>query len=104
MGHAFGVAGLEGRGDADDEQYQLMQMAHQTNLANISEKNRELVPIFSSQVIARYEQFRYKGLEVDLMQKVDGEEGSQKTFAPLEKGLVGIASKYEGDDEGQSKF
>ena len=72
----------------------------------ISEKNRELVPIFSSQVITKYEQFSYKGLEADVSDiiknatEVDPETG-QKKFIPLTDGLHGIASGYKGEEEGQ---
>ena len=65
-------------------------------MAIIDKKHHELVPIFSSQVIARYEQFSYKGLEVDVMTSNKNEDGTTK-FLKLEKGLTGIASKYEGE-------
>lgn len=84
-----------------------MQIAHENNLANISAEHRELVPIFSSQVIARYEQFQYKGLEVDINEPRKGKgdsNGDGKEFIKLEKGLVGIASNYDGVGQDQSKF
>lgn len=63
----------------------------------VEKKHQELVPIFSSQVIEKYEKFSYKGLEVDLMVNPLNEDGTKK-FVPLEKGLSGIASSYEGEN------
>jgi hypothetical protein len=70
--------------------------ADEQALMLVEQKHRELVPIFSSQVIERYEKFSYKGLEVDLMVDPMNEDGTKK-FVPIEKGLTGIASNYEGE-------
>ena len=69
----------------------------ETALVAVQNDHRELVPIFSSQVIQRYEQFNYKGLTVDLTANPLNEDGTKK-FLPLEKGKSGIASKYEGEE------
>lgn len=68
-----------------------------TDLVVVDQKHRELVPIFSSQVIQRYENFAYKGLEVDLTSNPLNEDGTKK-YVPISKGLTGIASKYEGEN------
>ena len=48
----------------------------------------ELIPIFSSQVIQRYENLSYKGLEIP----------TERTEPqPVKKGKVGIASSYDMD-------
>lgn len=80
------------------------QNPEEHQLALISKQNQALIPIFSSQVIQRYEKFSYKGLEVDLAQSLKDsvDENGQKRFAKIEKGLVGIASQYEG--RGDSEF
>lgn len=64
------------------------------------------MPIFSAQVITKYEQFAYKGLEADVgdiiknATEVDPETGRKK-FIPLTEGLSGIASSYKGEDDGK---
>lgn len=46
----------------------------------VSKQNQALVPIFSSQVIARYEQFSYKGLEADVKDMIkNATEVDEKT-------------------------
>ena len=45
---------------------ELLTHEFEQELVHVSVKNRELVPIFSSMVIEKYEQFTYKGLQVDL--------------------------------------
>ena len=62
----------------------------------VEQKHRDLVPIFSSQVIERYEKFSYKGLEVDLTSNPLNEDGTKK-FVKIEEGLSGIASNYKGE-------
>ena len=58
-------------------------------------------------MIARYEQFSYKGLEADVKDmiknatEVDEKTGEKINFVPVSKGLSGIASGYEGEQEGQ---
>ncbi len=53
-------------------------------------EHQELVPIFSSQIITRYENLQYKGLEI-------GKGTTEVT--KFEKGLTGIASTYQKETE-----
>ena len=50
----------------EQEIFEHEHQADETALVSVSEQNRELIPIFSSQVLSKYEKFSYKGLEVDL--------------------------------------
>ena len=83
---------------------QVAYEADETALVAISDKNKELVPIFSSQVIQRYEQFTYKGLEADIGDMIKNatevDENGKKKFVPITEGLSGIASSYEGENDG----
>jgi|LauGreDrversion4_2_1035121.scaffolds.fasta_scaffold1817300_2 hypothetical protein len=56
-------------------------------------EHHELVPIFSSQIIQRYENLSYKGLEISEKSEV----------VKIEKGLTGIASSYK-KEKSESDF
>lgn len=51
-------------------------------------EHQELVPIFSSQILHRYENLQYKGLQIV-------PESEKPAICKPEKGLTGIASKYK---------
>lgn len=54
-------------------------------------EHQALVPIFSSQIIQRYDNLSYKGLEMG--------SGDKTEAATIEKGLTGIASSYKKETE-----
>lgn len=61
----FNVLLERGEKKEEDDQKDILEHqfeADEQALVAISKQNRELVPIFSSQVIEKYEQFSYKGL------------------------------------------
>ena len=51
---------------------------------------RELVPIFSSQTLVKYEEQTFKGLDLSTQKDIQG--GEIKHILP---GKVGIASRYD---------
>ncbi len=51
-----------------------------------------MVPIFSSQILSRYEKLTYKGLEIP-----KSKDEKDKEVGPIKKGLTGIASSYDRD-------
>ena len=53
-------------------------------------EHQELVPIFSSQVLQRYDNLQYKGLQMV-------SEADRPAIGKPEKGLTGIASSYKKD-------
>jgi hypothetical protein len=52
-------------------------------------EHQELIPIFSSHTLQRYENLTYKGLEI-------AKEKSEVT--KIQKGLTGIASSYDNEN------
>jgi hypothetical protein len=52
------------------------------------------VPIFSVQVLQRYEQQTFKGLDIQTQQSLQLNETGTREVKSIQKGLTGIASKY----------
>lgn len=63
------------------------------SMALVSSEHRELVGIYSAQVINKYEKLTFKGLDLATQQKLQG-EGEAK-LKKVVKGKTGIASMYE---------
>lgn len=57
-------------------------------MALVKKEHQDLVPIFSSQVLSRYDNLSFKGL--DIKQNVE--------VKPIQKGLTGIASHYDKEE------
>ena len=57
-------------------------------------EHRDLVPIFTPQVLQKFDQLSFKGLDLQMQIELQGAE--VKKVIP---GKVGIASAYEGETE-----
>lgn len=79
-----------------------MTTKHETESHNLEDiyalvqtGHRELVPIFSVQVLQKYEQQTFKGLDLATQQELQKDSEGNREIKPIQPGKTGIASRYE---------
>lgn len=72
-----------------------VQQPDQDTLALVKAEHRDLVPIFSAPVLSKFENQSFKGLDIQTQKALQKDKDGNTVIKPIQKGLSGIASRYD---------